>query len=75
MAREMARIALKLTLRNKASLGIFVKIEKLFANYRNIPNISFKLLDNYPINSQMFQFLFYYTSVLFMIIFQKQEKT
>lgn len=74
MAREMQRIALKHKFCKKTSLGFSLKIERMFANYKNIRVISFKLLDNYRIDSEMFQNLFYLTSVLFMMIFSGQEK-
>lgn len=48
--------------------GLF-KVEQMAANYRNIESVSaFRLSVGYEINSKMFQMLFTYTSLYFMMI-------
>ncbi len=48
--------------------GLF-KVDQMAANYRNIESVSaFRLSVGYEINSKMFQMLFTYTSLYFMMI-------
>ncbi len=55
MARQSQQISLKLQRVHALKLPDLLKTDQMASNYKNIAGICFKLLNDYKINSQMFQ--------------------
>ncbi len=47
-------------------------IDSITANFRNVKKVSFKLLNNYRVDSQMFQLLLTYSTTIFFMVFGRQ---
>src|SRR5699024_6803992 len=70
MHKRMQRIALKAQLLYRFNVRERLKMDQMAMNYRNVSRICFTLLNGYRINSKMFQLIFYYITLLFMMIFR-----
>ncbi len=58
----------------KVSTVEMLKIDQMVANGKNIEKVSFQLITGHPINSRMFELLFSYISIIWMMVFKNQEK-
>ena len=74
MHRKSQRICLQLQLLYRFKITHLLKTDLMAMNYRNIASISFKLLNNYKINSKMFQMLFSYISLFFIMIVRQNQQ-
>ena len=72
--RDSQRVLLQLQLVYPLTVFDLLKIDSMAVNYKNIPQICFKLLNNYQINSNMFQMVLnsseYSYDLLIISIFQ-----
>lgn len=67
MSREWQQIVGKQEKRYPFRLGQQLKFDQLAGNYKNIGKVSFKLLDNYTINSQMFEMVSFFHLFVFFL--------
>lgn len=68
MSKQSQRIALQMQRIYAVSLGDLLKIDLKAANYKNIAGICFKLMNDYRINSQMFQLVNKYKNYFCQVV-------
>lgn len=70
--RTSQKLAMRFIFANQLNIHHMFTIDALASNYQNVKDISFKLLNNYRIDSEMFQFLLSYSTMLFLKVFGKE---
>ena len=74
LQRKSQKIGLCLKKCTKLNICDVLKIDQMVANARNIEKVSFQLITGHQINSKMFEMLFTYISLIFMMVFKNQEQ-
>lgn len=65
------KLAIRFSLVYQLSIHEMMTIDAIAANYRYVKKVSFKLLNNYRVDSRMFQQLLSYIMMLFLMIFRQ----
>lgn len=70
--RIVQKLVVRFMVNSQLDICQMLTIDGIAANYSSVKEISFKLLTNYRINSNMFQMLLYYTTMLLLMVFRQQ---